>query len=168
MDRHVDIRPAECRDIPRLLGLMQALAAEEGAVAALHADEASLLRDGFGAFPRFRALVAEAGPQVVGYATCTTGYSIWSANSTLLLDDLYVAPGYRSMGVGRDLLDAVGRLCVEERHVHVRWTVEPGNSRAIAFYTRMGARLARKGLCTWIPEAVRKGGARKARERTGS
>ena len=31
------------------------------------------------------------------------------------------------------------------------WTVELGNVRAMRFYERIGARLARKGLCTWVP-----------------
>lgn len=150
MDRHMEIRPAEAGDIPRLLVLMRALAAEEGSSGAMEADEASLLRDGFGPAPRWRAFVAADGPEVVGYVTFTIGYSIWAGRSTLLVDDVFVAAGHRGMDVGRNLLEAVGRTCTEEGHAFARWTVEPGNARAIRFYERMGAQLAWKGLCTWL------------------
>ena len=99
--------------------------------------------------------MAVDGPEVVGYVTFTVGYSIWARRGTLLVDDVFVAPGHRGMAVGRHLLEAVGRTCNEEGHAFARWTVELGNARAIRFYERMGAQLARKGLCTWAPIPVK-------------
>ena len=149
MERRIDIRPAEARDVPQLFASMRALAAEEGASGALEADEPSLLRDGFGPAPRWRAFVAVDGPEVVGYVTFTVGYSIWAGRGTLLVDDVFVAPGHRGKAVGRHLMEAVGRTCNDEGHAFVRWTVEPGNARAIRFYDRMGANIAPKGLYTY-------------------
>lgn len=151
MDRDTNIRPVEIRDVPRLVALMRALAAEEGSSGALEADEASLLRDGFGPAPRWRAFVAAAGAEAVGYVSYTIGYSIWAGRSTLLVDDVFVDPEYRGMSLGRKLMEAIGRVCLEDGHAFARWTVELGNVRAMRFYERIGARLARKGLCTWVP-----------------
>ncbi|HZH43336.1 MAG TPA: GNAT family N-acetyltransferase [Lysobacter sp.] len=147
----VRIRRAVPQDVPRLLALMRALATYEDCAAALNADEASLSRDGFGAVPRYAALLAEVDADVAGYVTYTTGYSIWAARTTLLVDDVFVADGYRGLGIGRELMAAVGRICVEDGHAFARWTVEVDNAAAIAFYERLGARVSAKGLCTWIP-----------------
>ena len=145
------VRWAGPHDVPRLLAMMRTLAAHEGSQAALRTSLDALLRDGFGPVPRFRALLAERASGVAGYVTCTTGYSIWAGRTTLLVDDVFVAPEGRGTGIGRTLMEAIGRTCIEEGHAFVRWTVEPDNARAIGFYERLGARLDPKGLCTWVP-----------------
>lgn len=147
----VVVRPAGTPDIPALLRLMRALAALEGHEAAMRADEATLRRDGFGPQPRYAAWLAEVDGRPVGFVSRTVGYSIWAGRSVLAVDDLYVDDAARGLGIGRRLMQAVADECLLDGHAFVRWTVELGNANAIRFYERLGATLAAKGVCTWLP-----------------
>lgn len=55
---------------------------------------------------------------------------------------------YRGRGVARRLMATVGKLVIA-RGTYARWTVSPGNDRAIAFYRSLGARCVLKGQCYW-------------------
>lgn len=147
----ITVRPAQLPDAPRLLEMMRTLADYERSPGAMLATLASLQRDGFGHAPRFRALLAMVAGEAIGYVSYTTGYSAWRGSSVLLVDDLFVQADHRKAGVGQRLMEHVGRVCLQEGHAHVRWTVETGNSAAIGFYTRLGARIEPKGVCTWRP-----------------
>lgn len=145
------IQPAGIADAPCLLAMMRTLAALEGTPDALKADEASLRRDGFGDGVRFHALLAKSGVVAVGYVSYTVGYAIWSGASIVLVDDLFVTATHRNMGIGRRLLEGVGRVCLRDGHAFVRWTVETDNRPAIRFYEGLGAQVHAKGVCTWRP-----------------
>lgn len=147
----IKIRPAQLEDAGRLLEMMRTLADYEQSSAAMSATLASLQRDGFGHAPRFRALLAMLAGEAIGYVSYTLGYSIWRRSSVLLVDDLFVEADYRKAGVGRRLMEHVGRICSQEGHAHVRWTAETSNAAAIGFYSHLGARIEPKGVCTWRP-----------------
>lgn len=153
LDGGLRVRPAGTGDGQKLLALMQELSRYEGADGAMHASLASFERDGFGARPRFHAMLAELGGETLGYVTYTIGYSIWAAGSVVLVDDLFVVSHQRGTGVGRRLMQAVGAVCRQDGHALVRWTVETDNRSAIRFYEGLGARVRAKGVCTWIPRA---------------
>lgn len=143
------IRPARRDDAPALHSMMQALAAHEGASAALDIDLQTLRRAGFGPSPRFHALLAEVDGMQVGYLSYTIGYSVWAGSTIIAIDDLYVEQAHRGCGAGRRLMEEARAACIRDGHGFLRWTVELDNPRAIAFYDRLGARLRGKGVCTW-------------------
>ena len=144
----VTVRAAVAADVAMLLRMMAALGAHDGLSAALKATEETLLRDGFGPQPRFEALVAEADGEVAGYASFTQPYAIWRGATYLAVDDVYVRDGFRARGVGKALMLRLRETGLA-RGADLRWEVEAGNERAIAFYKGLGARMRIKGFCYW-------------------
>ena len=99
---------------------------------------ADLARDGFGANPGFRALIAEWDHQPVGYALFFACYSTW-AGRRLFLEDLFVREPFRGRGIGKALLAFVARIAVQENCHGVQWEVLDWNEKAIELYKSLGA-----------------------------
>lgn len=147
-DTPLRIRNARAGDAQALHAMMQALARMEQSLPALRTDPAMLARALGARPPACHALIAESDGQPCGYLSYTFGHSIWAASPVLLLDDLYVDARRRGHGIGSELMDAARRIAASHGCSQLRWTVETGNQRAIAFYRRLGARVQVRGLCT--------------------
>ena len=87
----------------------------------------------------FSAIVAEDLPssKVVGYALCTPFFSIFSGRGTVL-ENLYVRPECRKLGVGQRLFAAVCRSALDAGGNAVRLDVLGRNVVAKRFYERQG------------------------------
>ena len=134
------IRAAVPADIPEILALIRELAEYEREPAAAVATAADLLRDGWGAQPRFRCLMAEEdGGAVVGFALYFYNYSTWRGRAGIYVEDLFVRPAYRGRGFGRALLMRVVETAQAEGCGRVEWAVLNWNKLAIDFYEAMGA-----------------------------
>ena len=101
--------------------------------------EADLARDGFGPEPKFRAVIAEWNRQPAGYAFFFGFYSTWEGRPGLFLEDLFVRPQFRGLGIGKALLAHVAHLAREEQCFGLRWQVLNWNQGAIDFYKSIGA-----------------------------
>lgn len=135
----IALRPATPADVPVILRFIRELAAYEREPDAVLATEADLLRDGFGSVPRFRCVMAEAGGQPAGFALYFTSYSTWRGHHGIRLEDLYVTPASRSLGVGKALLQHLAQVAVAEGCPRLEWDVLAWNEPAIGFYERLGA-----------------------------
>ncbi len=121
--------------------------------------EGALRRDGFGDAPRFEALIAEGGGQgdikALGMALLYPVYRPSLAGHGLLMEDLFVLPGARRLGVGRALMAAIARLAKSRGCVYIEWLVEGGNRAGEAFYAAAGAHLEEgKMVCQIDGEAL--------------
>lgn len=108
---------------------------------------ARLRRDAFGPSPRFDTWFADAGNAPVGYAIAFFTYSTFLAMPTLYLEDLFVLPEYRALGIGKKLFLACADYGYQHGCGRMEWQVLQWNAPAIAFYHRLGA--AR--LDDWLP-----------------
>lgn len=142
----VSIRPAVADDVPLILALIRELAAYEREPDAVVATEADLLRDGFGAEPKFRALVAEDGGEPAGFALYCHAYSTWRGRPVLYLEDLFVRPAHRKKGIGLALMRRLSRIAVDEGCARFVWEVLDWNEPAIRFYESLGAEVLRPWL----------------------
>ena len=135
----LSIRPATVNDAPLLTTLIRELAEFErlSHEASLTADD--IVRDGFGAVPKFRAVIAEWNGQAAGYAMFFEFYSSFQGRAGLFLDDLFVRPEFRKHGIGKALLAHAAGIAWKERYFCMRWEVLDWNTQAIDFYTKMGA-----------------------------
>ena len=133
------IHPATREDVPTLLALIRELATYEKKRHKAVVTEDDLLRDGFGARPIFRALIAEWEGAPVGYASFFNFYSTFLGRPALFLEDLFVLDQFRGNGIGMALLSAVAKLAVAEGCFGLRWEVLDWNHPAIEFYKKLGA-----------------------------
>ena len=131
-------RAATIADVPLLRRLIQELAEYERESQAVLITEDELRRDGFGAEPRFRAIIAEQDGQPAGYAVFFVSYSTWTG-SGLFLEDLFVREPFRGHGVGKALLSQVAEIAREEGYHTIRLDVLDWNESAIKFYKSLGA-----------------------------
>jgi len=99
--------------------------------------EADIARDGFGASPQFRALIAEWHGQPAGYALYFDYYSTWRG-SGFYLEDLFVRPDFRGRGIGTALLARVAAAAEREKRVFLKWEVLHWNQPAIEMYKALG------------------------------
>ena len=135
------IRAAVEEDVPAVLRFIRELAEFEREPDAVLATEADLLRDGFGPARKFRCVMAEADGEVCGFALYFESYSTWRGHHGIRLEDLYVTPARRGLGVGAALLRYVAGVAVAEGCPRLEWDVLAWNKAAIGFYERMGARM---------------------------
>jgi GNAT superfamily N-acetyltransferase len=133
------IRPATAADVPQILAFVRALAAFEREPDAAVATEADLLRDGFGPNPFYFCLIAEYDGQPAGFALYFFNYSTWTGRPGLYLEDLFVQPAFRGLGIGKALLQRVAAIAVEKNCPRLQWEVLDWNTPAIDFYRAMGA-----------------------------
>jgi ribosomal protein S18 acetylase RimI-like enzyme len=151
----VRVREALPADAKTIAAFAHALSLEEGHPApALEAQH--VCAEGFGASPRFRALIAERDGQPVGYALFYRAYATEHAARGLYLQDLYVAPEARRQGAGRALMAAVARACRADGGCYVFWNALPTNRAALAFYRALGARKEPTVTLSLQPDALRR------------
>ncbi|TWS22863.1 GNAT family N-acetyltransferase [Tsukamurella sputi] len=138
------IRPAVPADVPEILAMIAELAAyekePESAVATVEQLEAAL----FGPAPAvFARIAVEQGPDgaesVVGMAIYFRTFSTWTGTHGIWLEDLYVRPGVRGGGHGKNLLAALAQECRDNGYERLEWTVLDWNAPAIGFYRSIGA-----------------------------
>ncbi|MGA3343889.1 MAG: GNAT family N-acetyltransferase [Terracidiphilus sp.] len=135
----ITIRPATPGDIPEILAFIRALAAYEREPEAVTATEADLLRDGFGPHPFFSCQIARHEGRPAGFALYFFSYSTWLGRPGLYLEDIFVEPEFRGLGIGKALLERVAAIAVEKGCPRLQWEVLDWNTPAIEFYRSMGA-----------------------------
>ncbi len=143
----ITIRAACPEDVPVILELVRGLAAfERMPPDAVRANEADLLRDGFGPVPRFEARLAFLGTRPVGFTLFFTTYSTWEGRPGLYLEDIFVVEEARRHGVGRRLIADLAALAVARDYRRLDLAVLDWNP-ARRFYERLGIGL-NEG---WLP-----------------
>lgn len=135
----ISLRPAAREDVPVVAGLIRALAEYERLSAECFADEAALESHLFGPRPYAEVLIADVDGEPAGFALFFHNYSTFLTKPGIYLEDLFVVPGRRGLGLGRRLLAALAELAVERGCGRLEWSVLKWNQPAIGFYERLGA-----------------------------
>jgi len=144
------IRPAERDDVPAIHTLIEELALYEREPQAVEATPDDLAAALFAPDPRVHALVALVGEgeEVAGVAVWFVTYSTWRGRHGIWLEDLFVRPAHRRLGLGRALLAALAGACAERGYRRLEWAVLDWNEPAHAFYRELGA-LPQDDWTTW-------------------
>lgn len=135
----ISLRPAAREDVPVVARLIRALAEYERLSHACLADEAALAAHLFGPRPYAEVLLAEVDGAPAGFALFFHNYSTFLTKPGIYLEDLFVVPERRGLGLGRKLLAALATLAVERGCGRLEWSVLKWNAPAIGFYERLGA-----------------------------
>lgn len=136
----VQIRKAERSDCFALYSLIKELAVFEKAPDEVITSPEILEKDGFGTHPAFFAWVAEIDNIVVGMCLCYIRYSTWKGK-TLYLEDLYIQPEYRKLGIGSKLFEVAVQHAQTQKFKRMTWQVLDWNTPAIEFYKKHNATL---------------------------
>jgi ribosomal protein S18 acetylase RimI-like enzyme len=157
----VRIRPAEPRDVPRMLELVRELAVFEKAPQEVTVTEEHMYDAGFGPDPVWVGWVAErvdgSSPHeaIVGMAICYVRYSTWKGRR-LYLEDIIVTEQARGQGIGAQLFRACAAYAIAKDYDGMSWQVLDWNVHAMRFYERLGARLDPE----WVNGALDRDGLR--------
>src|SRR5262249_23644877 len=93
----------------------------------------------FGARPDAEVLIAYADDRPAGFALFFHNFSTFVGRRGLYLEDLFVKPEFRALGIGKRLLVELARLAVERNCGRFEWWVLDWNEPAIGFYKKLGA-----------------------------
>jgi GNAT superfamily N-acetyltransferase len=137
----VTVRRARPDDVPVMVRLVRELAAYEEAEHEVLMAEGQLSAALFGEAPALfgHVAVADDSEEVVGLALWFLNFSTWRGTHGIYLEDLYVSPGHRGTGLGRELLRTLAELCVEHGWSRLEWSVLDWNTPSIEFYRAAGA-----------------------------
>jgi GNAT superfamily N-acetyltransferase len=87
--------------------------------------------------------------RAVGFATLVWNWATWAGGRIGIMGDLYVEPGARRAGVGRQLIEACQRECAQAGARGMTWTTAKDNIAARALYESVGAR-SREWVDYWL------------------
>lgn len=135
----IRIRTATVEDVPTILSFITELAEYERLSHVVVATEASLRETLFGEEPASEVLIAELDGTPAGFALFFHNYSTFLSRKGLYLEDLYVRPVHRRLGIGRELLVRLAGLAVERGCGRMEWSVLDWNESARRFYESLGA-----------------------------
>jgi GNAT superfamily N-acetyltransferase len=146
----IALRPATRTDVPEILAFVRELAEYEKLAHEAVATEAGMAGQLFGERPAAEVVIAEVDGQPAGMALFFHNFSTFLAQPGLYLEDLFVRPQYRGLGLGEQLMVHLAKLAVERGCGRFEWSVLDWNEPAIRFYRRLGA----VGLDEWTVQRV--------------
>ncbi len=89
-----------------------------------------------------QALLAFQDGKAVAMALYFFNFSSWTGKRELFLEDLFVSPEVRGLGLGLDLLKRLAAIAVANDCGRMEWNVLDWNNSAKGFYEMLGARHA--------------------------
>lgn len=130
---------ANAAHVCAIQSLVSELAAcDQGRHEAMHPDELDGLVSGLQNFPSKEVFLAEKDNIFCGVVICFYQFATFSGRNMLKVHDLYVAPAFRSQGVGRRLIQHCVAFARERECAFVTLEVALDNSSALALYRRLG------------------------------
>lgn len=137
----IEIRRGTEADFAAVLEMIQELAAFEKAPDAVtnSLERMKIEKDLFGFF------IAEADGRTAGMALYFFAYYTWVGKS-LYLDDIYVKPEFRGLGIGSMLLNKIFETAYENDCQRLRWQVLDWNTNAIEIYRKKAAAISNEWL----------------------
>ena len=138
----VTVREARREDAGRIHDMLEQLAASIGKPGGILGTPDDIARFGFGEAPLFSALIAWQGEAPVGLSLFFAEYSSWRGRPGVYVQDLFVAPQCRGLGLGGILLAEAARRAHALGGTYLRLSVDRTNEAAAGFYNRAGFRHA--------------------------
>lgn len=133
------IEEAREKDVPLILQFIRELAEYEKELARVTATEGILRATLFGPEPSAKTAFAYVGEEPAGFAIYFFSYSSFSGLPGLYLEDIFVRPVFRGLGVGKELFTFLARRAGERGCGRMEWSVLNWNAPAIGFYEKLGA-----------------------------
>ena len=133
------IRNAKDEDSAAILSLIKGKAEFDGCLDSMHTTINDIAEAFFGKQPKAFAIVAEVYQQLVGIATYYSIYSTFISKPGIWLDDLFIFPQFRNMGIGKALIQELCVIALKNGCGRIDWIVARDNENGRDFYQSMGA-----------------------------
>ena len=146
----IELRSATPADIPHILAFIRELAEYEKLAHEAVATAEDMTEQLFGPQPAAEVVMAEVDGQPAGFALFFHNFSTFKGQRGLYLEDLFVRPQYRGLGLGTQLMMHLAQLAVARGCGRFEWSVLDWNTPAIRFYRSLGA----VGLEEWTVQRV--------------
>lgn len=138
-DASTTIVPATPADVPAIAAMIRGLAEYERLTHLCVATERDLHTALFGPQRAADVLIARVGAEPAGFALFFHSFSTFLGRRGLWLEDLFVYPRFRRLGLGKALLRAVAGIARDRGCARFEWAVLDWNEPAIRFYEGLGA-----------------------------
>ena len=133
------IRPATIEDVSLILSFIRELADFERLSHEVVATEEILRESLFGERRAAEVVIGQQGDDPAGFALFFHSFSTFLGRPGIYLEDLYVKPEFRGIGIGRAILVYLARLAKERNCGRLEWSVLNWNEPAIRLYRGIGA-----------------------------
>ncbi len=133
-EQSINIRPAEGKDIPAVVALVQELARSIGETSPLTADYVRMYLETKGV----GIILAEDEREILGLLSYTLKPNLYHAGNCCIIEELIVAQKARSHGVGKILVEYLIDKLRREKCAEISVSAVKENTRAIEFYRRLG------------------------------
>jgi GNAT superfamily N-acetyltransferase len=132
------LRFAEENDIPLILEFIKELAEYEKMVHEVIATEEGLRESLFGRKVA-EVIIGEFQDRPVAFALFFHNFSTFLGRPGIYLEDLFVKPEMRGMGLGKIMLSFLAQLAIERKCGRLEWWCLDWNELSIKFYKHLGA-----------------------------
>jgi len=133
------IEEAREKDVPLILQFIRELAEYEKELVRVTASEEVLRTTLFGPEPYAKTVIVYVGEEPAAFAIYFFSYSSFPGLPSLYLEDIFVRPAFRGLGIGKKLLAFLARRAEEHGCGRMEWSVLNWNESAIGFYEKLGA-----------------------------
>ena len=147
VEQKIKIHKAGEKEFDLLINLINALADYEKLQRPDAAAQERLKKDLLGTSPKIDAWLVFVDNKAVGYAITCYLYSSFLALPTLYLEDIFILPDCRRLGIGKEFLKFLAKIALKENCGRMEWMVLDWNKLAIDFYKKIGA----KQMKEWLP-----------------
>lgn len=133
------IKPATIHDVPLILKFIKALAQYEKLSHEVIATEEILCESLFGKHAHAEVLIGYLDDKPVSIALFFHNFSTFLGRPGIYLEDLFVNPEARGLGIGQKMLAYLAKLAKDRNCGRLEWWVLDWNKTAINFYKKIGA-----------------------------
>jgi GNAT superfamily N-acetyltransferase len=137
--RDISIRAAAPGEAPLVLSFIRELAVYEHLEEQVVATAADLDAALFGPRPYAEVVFGCLDGVPVGFALFFHNFSTFLGKPGIYLEDLFVRPQARGLGIGRRLLVWLAQTTVRRGGARLDWAVLDWNAPSIGFYRSLGA-----------------------------
>jgi len=139
MLKHFEIKSATVDDVPLILEFIKLLADYEKLLHEVVATEEALRETLFGKHAHAEVVIGYLEEKPVSFAIFFHNFSTFLGRPGIYLEDLFVKPEARGLGIGQLMLVYLAKLAKERKCGRLEWWVLDWNETAIKFYKKLGA-----------------------------
>ena len=140
------IKKATTYDTQIIFNFIKELAIYEKALNNLIATADDIKKNLFDNKGTTEAIICYINDKPVAFAVYFLNFSTWIGKNGIFLEDVYVMPECRKLGIGKEIFKYLTKLAIKKKINRIDWEVLAWNKDAINFYNSIGAKAKKNWL----------------------